>query len=472
MSAPRALMPAGIFLVAFLLFLPSFDAYFAVLDFNHLDAIRRTDASTFFLRIFDPSDGGRAIIGTGNLYRPIYYSLFWFEYQIFGADPTPYYVFNAALHALNAVLVWSLAWRLTRSKLASAAGALIWAFHPQYADAVAWVSSTTDLLLVFFSLSALLLYARGLDAEGRGRWLAFGGAFAATLLAIGAKESGVVVVPIIVGYHLLVGEPDWWRQRRVPWSLLPFVLVPAVYFPLRALFVGNLAAEGESTFMTFDMLRNVQRLTGLAAGPLVGQTVSNSGYGVGQGAAGVGIIAFTLVMALLGSRRERFLAGWYYVALVPVLVFPWTWLIGRYLYLPTVGLAILTGIAVARAVELVPVPRALALVRPAAGVAIVAGALVWLGVLNVGYQDWLTAKGADAERFISALKEAHPALPEDGRLIVTEAPRSLSLTPDDGMMLGPAVRIAYGRDVEVVTLARLEREGLPLARAYDIWYPP
>ncbi|MEX0786858.1 MAG: hypothetical protein WD939_09490 [Dehalococcoidia bacterium] len=464
-------MPAVVFVLAFALFLPSFDAYFAVLDFNHLDAIRRTDAATFFLRIFDPSDGGRTVIGTGDLYRPIYYSVFWLEYQLFGADPTPYYVFNAALHATNAVLVWSLAWRLTRSRLAAGVGALVWAFHPQYADAVAWVSSTTDLLLVFFALSAVLLYARALDASGHGRWLAYGGSFAATLLAIGAKETGVVTVPLIIAYHVLIAQPDMLRRHRVPWTLLPFVLVPLVYFPMRALLVGNLATEGESTFLTWDMARNVHRLSGLAGGPFVGQTISNSDYGVGQGVAGLGIVAFTLVMALVGSRRDWFAVSWYYVALVPVLLFPQAWLVGRYLYLPMVGLALVTGMAVARVADLLPAWR-LASLRRGAVVALAGGLVVWLGVLNLGYQSWLNEKGEDAERFIAALKSTYPSLPDGGRLIVTEHPRSLSLTPDDGMMLVPAVHIAYGRDIEVVTLQQLERQGVTVAGARDVWYPP
>ena len=130
------LAPFAVFLAAFLLYAPSFDALFAVLDFNHLDAIRSTDASTFFLRIFDPSDGGRDVIGTGNLYRPIYYTVFWFEYQAFGTDPLPYYVFNATMHGANAVLVFLLAKRLTSSTVAALSGAMIRAFAPPYAARV------------------------------------------------------------------------------------------------------------------------------------------------------------------------------------------------------------------------------------------------------------------------------------------------------------------------------------------------
>jgi len=464
------LAPAGVFLAAFLLFVPSFDGLFAVLDFNHLDAIRSTDATTFFLRIFDPSDGGRNVIGTGDLYRPIYYTVFWFEYQAFGTNPLPYYVFNATMHSANAVLVYMLAKRLTNSNVASVVGAIIWAFHPQYADAVVWVSSTTDLLLVFFSLSAVLLYAKALEVEGRARVALTSLSFCAVLFALGAKESGIVLVPIIAGYHVLLGDPGFLRERRVPWGLLPFLLLPLVYFPLRLTLVGNLAANGDNDIFSIEVFVNIHILASLVAAPIVGETSQTSVLSVQQGAAGMAVIAAVVAAAVLGSRREWFLAGWFLLAIGPVLVFPQVWLVGRYLYLPLVGLAILGGIGIARAIELAPSLK-LDVARLGAGAALTAGVMLWLGVLNMDQQNWWTAKGEEAGVFIASLKATYPDLPEDGRLIVTQHPRSLSLAPNDGMMLASAVRIAYDKDLEVITPWHLNRgEAAPTER--DIWYPP
>lgn len=470
--------PIGVFLAAFLLYVPSFDALFAVLDFNHLDAIRSTDAATFFLRIFDPSDGGRTIIGTGDLYRPIYYTVFWFEYQVFGTDPLPYYVFSTTLHAVNAVLVYALAKRLTHSTLAALAGAIIWAFHPQYADAVAWVSSTTDLLLVFFGLIAVLCYAKALELQGRSRAGLVAASFCATLFALGAKESGIVLVPIIAGYHVLLGDRDFIRERRLPRELLPFVVIPLVYLPIRAALVGNLAADGGNEILSWDVFGNIHILASLTAAPLVGEPASTSAFGAGQGAAGIGVLAAVVLAVIVGSRREWFLAGWFFVAMAPVLVFPQVWLIGRYLYLPFVGVAILAGMGVKRAVDVispwsVEAARvgAAGVVRIGAAGALVAGVMVWLGWLNIANQDLITAKGEEAGAFIAELKETYPQLPADGRLIITQHPRSLSFAPNDGMMLRSAVRIAYDSNVEVITPWHLRRGGAAPTEL-DLWYPP
>lgn len=469
MQQVARLAPVGVFLAAFLLYVPSFDALFAVLDFNHLDAIRSTDTATFFLRIFDPSDGGRTVIGTGDLYRPIYYTVFWLEYQVFGTEPLPYYVFNATLHGLNAVLVFILAKRLTDSNLASLAGALIWAFHPQYADTVAWVSSTTDLLLVFFGLSAVLLYAKALELKDVRRVAMVGLAFCAVLLALGAKESGMVMTAIIVGYHVLLGDPHFIKHRRVPWKLLPFVLLPLLYFPIRLALVGNLAAERGNEVISLDVFGNIHILASLSAAPLIGSTESTSAFGAAQSVAGIGILVAVALAVVIGSRREWFLGGWFFVAMAPVLVFPQVWLIGRYLYLPLVGLAILGGIGVAWLVQLVP--SRVELRRLTFASALLAGVIVSFGWLHLEHQDRLEARGEEASAFLESLKAIYPELPDEGRLIVTEHPRSLSFIPNDGMMLGSAIRIAYDKDVEVVTTWQLNRGGAAPTEQ-DLWYPP
>ncbi|MDZ4278861.1 MAG: glycosyltransferase family 39 protein, partial [Dehalococcoidia bacterium] len=429
----RWLLPVGLFAAAFCLYIPSFDAPFIILDYNHLDAIRSTDTGTFFSRIFDPSNGGRDIIGTGDLYRPIYYSTFWLEYQLFGLEPLPYYVFTALLHGTNAVLVWLLARRLTGSHIASVSAGLIWAFHPEYADAVAWVSSITDQLLVLFALTSVLLYAAALDAKGAARWLACGASFAAALLALGAKEPGLAVVPIVVAYHVLLGEPDLVRERRIPWMLLPFLLIPVVYLPLRAILVGNLAMQEDSTQLGLDVFRNIHALSGIAASPFVA-TEGRVPLITPVAWAGYGLIAALLLVAVLGARRERFLVWWYFVALGPFLTIIPSFIIGRYLYLPFVALAILGGIGIARVTEAlrreaVP-PYAFALPTAA-----LAGLIVWFGVSNADFQSELNARGEKTEAFIARVKEAYPSPPEGTRLIVAAFPPELSLVDDDGLML-------------------------------------
>ncbi len=464
-----------LFLAAFLLYLPSFDAWFIILDFNHLDAIRSTDAGTFFLRIFDPSDGGRTVVHTGDLYRPVYYTAMWFEYQLFGRHPLPYYLTSAAFHGLITVLVWLLALRVTRSELAAAFGALIWAFQPTYADAVAWVSSITDLLLALFTLSAVLLYAASLEARGNRRWWLYGGSYACALLAIGAKEPGFAVAPLILGYHVLIGEPDVLQKRRIPWLALSFFLIWVVYFPLRAALVGNLTSQEATTQLGSDVFRNVHRFASIATVPFLGDSQRNFVLGQTEGILGLVLIALTLVAFVLGSRGERFAVCWWYIGLGPFLTLVPLFLVGRYFYVGFIGLAILAGSGIARLADLAT-GRVPDLGRGAAGVALAAGLIVWLGWLSFDHQDSLNARGEEAQAFTEELKATYPTLPPDALLIVTVYPTTLSFTgEDDGFMMRPAVRLAYNEDIDVITWRQYLRriaEGRSIAIQNQYWYPP
>ncbi|HXE52863.1 MAG TPA: hypothetical protein VN541_07615 [Tepidisphaeraceae bacterium] len=71
-------------------------------------------------------------------------------------DPAIFHAASVGLHALNAILVFLLLWRLIKKPAPAAAGALLFAMHPVQVEAVAWASGLKDLLCATFSLIALL----------------------------------------------------------------------------------------------------------------------------------------------------------------------------------------------------------------------------------------------------------------------------------------------------------------------------
>ena len=104
---------------------------------------------------------------------------------------------NLALHLLNVLLLWWLAWTITRRELAAFFIAAIFAVHPIATDAVTNVGGRPDLMAAAAMLGGLVLYARGGETAGL-RWR-------------------IVTEPLTVGAPPSRGEP--WTAFRVKASV-------------------------------------------------------------------------------------------------------------------------------------------------------------------------------------------------------------------------------------------------------------
>jgi tetratricopeptide (TPR) repeat protein len=79
---------------------------------------------------------------------------------------------NVLLHAVNAVLVWLVLRRLTKSRYGegvAAIAAILFAVHPLQVEVVAWINGRMMLLSTLFALASLLAFDSWLEC-GRKRW--------------------------------------------------------------------------------------------------------------------------------------------------------------------------------------------------------------------------------------------------------------------------------------------------------------
>ena len=125
--------------------------------------------------------------------------------QFLGPDASgAHHRVNAAIHTLNALLVFALAWRVSRSVALAALGTLLFSLHPLRVEAVAWVTSRKELLAGFFGLLAVHAYLSYGVRRSAGWYLA-------TVLAMAlAALSHARVAPLPVALFLL----DAWPLRR------------------------------------------------------------------------------------------------------------------------------------------------------------------------------------------------------------------------------------------------------------------
>ena len=156
----------------------------------------------------DPGGPWRAWVpGETPQYYPVLFTVFWFEFRLFGTDPLGWHLLNWAAHAGASLLLWRV---LQRVRVPGAwAVALLWAVHPMCSESVAWVTEGKNTFSMLAMCASALVWFRGRDAAGNrgigaGAWAA---SMALFLLAMGCKTTSVAL-PVMI----LAGE--WWRGWR------------------------------------------------------------------------------------------------------------------------------------------------------------------------------------------------------------------------------------------------------------------
>ncbi len=178
-------------------------------------------------------------------YYPLVFTTFWIEYRLWGG-PGPdgklkaagYHFTNVLLHALNALLLWSI---LRRVRIRGAfAIAAIFALHPFCVESVAWVTERKNVLSLFFYLLAMRSLLRWEEEESKSRWGWWG-------LALGLFLCGLFSKTVIASLPVAMVILRWWRRRPLTreylLALLPFLLL--------GFGMGRLTAEHEKDIVLY-----------------------------------------------------------------------------------------------------------------------------------------------------------------------------------------------------------------------------
>ena len=259
-----------------LVYLPGLHGGFAFDDYHSI-----VQNPTLELHNFDLDsllDAAMSGVGTGPLGRPLAMLSFAANRTLGGLDPWSYKLTNIVIHALNALMVWALLWRLLPAlspRTPRGAAWLIaglWALHPINLTSVLYVVQRMTSLASSFMLLSLLVYVGCRQRQMAGRAVPLAGIFGCATLALHAllcKEAalsltlyvlliegcalrrpplapatrgvlGMAAVAIVLAglwYFWRVLLPGYayreftlperlWSEARVLWTYLRLLLVP------------------------------------------------------------------------------------------------------------------------------------------------------------------------------------------------------------------------------------------------------
>ena len=106
-----------------------------------------------------------------ELYIPLVFLSFQFNYLIGELAPFNYHLTNILIHIINALLVARILTQLTDKKKLSIFAGLIFAAHPLNAEAVVWLAGRKDLLAGLFFFASLTFYLDFIKGNRKAYWL-------------------------------------------------------------------------------------------------------------------------------------------------------------------------------------------------------------------------------------------------------------------------------------------------------------
>ncbi|GAA4467915.1 tetratricopeptide repeat protein [Nemorincola caseinilytica] len=132
----------------------------------------------------------------GN-YHPLTMVTYWWEYGKEGLEPAIYHLDSIIFHIITTATAYIFVRTLTRSILAAAIAALLFAVHPMRVESVTWIAGRKDILYGMFYLLACtthILYIRAREGK-RALW------FVATILLFALSllcKSVGVTLPVVL----------------------------------------------------------------------------------------------------------------------------------------------------------------------------------------------------------------------------------------------------------------------------------
>jgi len=311
-------------------------------------------------------------------YRPLFVAWSMLNYTLFGLRPWGWHLGAVLLHVGAVASVFWLARRLGLEYWTAALAALIFALHPVHIEPVAWVSAASDTLVAIFAALAFGAFLSGRDREQNGEqnitrqkkavwWFSSLALLACALLT---KEMAVMF-SALVGIYAWLHPSEKWKAssaHRILGAAIeatPYAVVTLAYVLLRKHALLHSTGQFDPNHGVLDVARTLPLvlsiylrqllvplgITGLYYTPYVTSATFS------QIAIPVALLAAVLAGLWYWNRREKnsivaFAGLWLLIGLAPALYLRnfgnGDFVRDRYMYLPSIGFAILAALALRR----------------------------------------------------------------------------------------------------------------------------
>jgi Tfp pilus assembly protein PilF len=299
-------------------------------------------------------------------YRPLF--LVWeiLNLKIFGANPRGWHLGTILLHVLASCAVYWLGRGLRLDHWTAALAALIFGVHPIHVECASWISAGSDSMVAILYMLSFVAYLKYRDSETAKRrvWQVLSMFLLAC--ALFTKEMAITFALLVAVYEWLdqghASAPLFSRIRTSITAALPYAIITVGYLVAR-----RMALHGSAAFdlahTNLDVLLTLPLILFTYLKLLLVPKGLTPAYYIPY-VTSLSLRTFVLpALALLtvttivwfwrrrrGDLKIGFLVAWLVLGLIPVLYLrtfaPGAGVRDRYMYLPSVGFALLLAVAI------------------------------------------------------------------------------------------------------------------------------
>ncbi len=164
-------------------------------------------------------------------YRPLVNISFKMDADLYGKDYRKYHRTNLILHALFCSLLFYTLGSFSKKEYLALVVTLLFAVHPIFANAVAWLPGRNDLMLGVFGLLAFIGLLKYVDTKSK-VFLVLNAV--ALLFALLSKETAIVLPALFFAYTYIFNK-DAIKQKDNITLYISWVVVALIWFVLRSI---------------------------------------------------------------------------------------------------------------------------------------------------------------------------------------------------------------------------------------------
>lgn len=297
-------------------------------------------------------------------YRPLFVVWSMLNFSLFALRPWGWHLGAVLVHVGAVLAVFWLARKLRLEYWTAALAALIFALHPVHIEPVAWISAASDSMVTMFAALAFVAFlnTREPGCSQRTAW---------RIASLVLLACALLTKEMAVTFAALVGIYAWLRPveervslgrrlREATVAALPYALVTLTYVLLRKHALAHAGGAFDNGHGMLDVLRTLPLVLSLYVEKLL-VPLGLTGYyytpyvttAILQKIVAPAILLMVLAVLLWSwYRRERdpiiaFAGLWLLIGLAPVLYLRnfgnGDFVRDRYMYLPSIGFAILAA---------------------------------------------------------------------------------------------------------------------------------